>query len=124
MILTRTWLPIRLFATVFVVLALLWGAVMAPAHAVSMMAMAVAEVATPCPMSGGMDHAMADDMESGAPIDSMMEGNTSCCPPPAVSSSGRIMAVHRIVIDVPLEVDAVSSTALAMPGVEPRPPQG
>jgi len=122
--------PMQLLATFLVALSLLWGSVVAPAHATAMMvaSSSMAERVAPCPMSGSHDmvgHAMPD--ETVGPDDlsrAMMDGEMPCCPHPAVSSSERIVTVHWVVVAVPLGGDVASFTALAVPGVEPRPPQG
>lgn len=131
MIYTKATSLLRRIATFFVVIAVLWGSVFAPAHATAMAMDSLfytsAEPAAPCPMSGG--HAMSGAQmmagdEAGDLIEGAVEGDMSCCPPPAVSSSGRFVTTRSVTTEISLVTEVMSFTPLAAPGVDPRPPQG
>lgn len=121
----------RSAVTIFVALALLWGSVIAPAHATVMAMDAIDPVAVatshstpkPCPMSMA-GHDMGDDAASGDSMMGGMRGDMSCCPPPGLTASARLIRTSQIVIDIPQEAGVMTFAPLSIPGVDPHPPKG
>lgn len=106
---------------VFAVL-FLCSMLVAPAHAVSMTAMAIEPAAhttaMPCPMMG--DHGASED----GGVDEHAAMAVSCCPAPALGSALRHVLPVRIVTMTNVEPVWSARAALSDPGVDLQPPRG